>query len=428
MLTKSDNELICRVGPETPMNELMKRYWIPAGVEDDLPVADGAPKRIKLLGEKYILFRNTDGVLAMMDEQCVHRGASLALARVEENGIRCIYHGWKFAADGSVMDIPIVSDVKLMKTRFKARTYPLREAGGLLWAYLGPKEKEPPFPEYPYMSLPRENRLVVRVIMDCNWVQVLEGALDSAHVGILHKGIADELNAQQLDLPSYMRIPQILSSDNAPRIEVQHTDFGLHYAALRKLDDGRDGSGVRVTSFIFPFGTMVPPGTQSLYYVPYDDYTTAWTAVLWNRNEPVERDKSLRLQGLDVPGVWVNDHLELHESNNWGQDRELMARGHFSGLAGFHGEDGAVQLSMGPIMDRSIEHLVPSDLAIIRTRQLLLDGVARIQRGEDPLFTAPSNTKGISSVDAYVPPGQPWQVAVPTHVELADPRRKAVAA
>jgi phthalate 4,5-dioxygenase len=186
MLSDEDNERMCRVGAKTPMGEALRRYWVPILSSYQLPGPDCDPVRVEVFGESYVAFRNSDGVVGVLDEQCSHRSASLMLGRVEGSGIRCLFHGWKFAVDGVVMETPTVADPKF-RERFKARARPVREAGGMIWAYFGPKELEPPFPHWPYFDCPQERRLSVTFVVPCNYVQVQEALLDSAHVTILHQ-------------------------------------------------------------------------------------------------------------------------------------------------------------------------------------------------------------------------------------------------
>ena len=185
MLTAEENEVLCRVGPGTPMGKVLRRYWTPAFQLGDLPAPDCPPVRVTILGENFVAFRDTDGRLGFLDELCCHRGASLALGRVEDCGIRCLYHGWKYAVDGTIMETPNLA-TPTFRERVKHGAYPVREAGGLAWVYLGPPGTEPPFPAFAWSAADPDELLVTEMIMDCNWMQVLEGSIDSSHVGVLH--------------------------------------------------------------------------------------------------------------------------------------------------------------------------------------------------------------------------------------------------
>src|SRR5688572_21417392 len=249
MLSREDTALMCRVGPGTGMGAAMRRYWLPALEAAELPHPDCDPRHVELLGEHYVAFRDTNGRVGILDENCCHRGASLLLGRVEECGIRCLYHGWKFAVDGTVLETPNVPDAKF-KNRIKARAYPVREAGGLIWVYLGPAEKCPPFPELPWMQLPASNRVNAFAVVSCNFVQVTEGLFDSSHLNILHDYGMAKTGSSTL---TFAQKVNKMQHEAAPRIEAEETEFGFHYAALRRNSGDQAGTTlVRIASFIAP--------------------------------------------------------------------------------------------------------------------------------------------------------------------------------
>jgi phthalate 4,5-dioxygenase len=417
MLSREENERLCRVGPGTPMNALFKRYWLVALPASDLPRADGDPVRIRLLGEDYIAFRDSAGRVGIMDELCCHRGASLALGRVEEGGIRCIFHGWKFAVDGTVLDTPNVAD-PVFKTRFKGPAYPVREAGDLIWVYLGPKEQEPPFREFAFMTVPSSHRLVMRMHIDCNYLQAMEGGLDSTHVGILHRAYAQQSEARsQEDLPDSFRKQQNYTVDSAPKLDVRMTEFGFHYGALRKSNDGTGNVHLRVTAHIAPNINFIPPDLFAVTYIPYDDTHTGWIVTHWDAHKPVDREHALGIMGLNTPGVWVGDRIMQTTDNNYMQDRAAMKAGSWSGLVGIAQEDAAVNLSQGAIMDRSKEHLAPADIACVRLRRMLLDALAGMQRGEDPPGLTLASPRSITAPEVTLASGVHWTTAVPGNIE-----------
>jgi nitrite reductase/ring-hydroxylating ferredoxin subunit len=409
MLSAAQNELVTRVGAGTPLNMVFKRYWQPVLLSSDLPVPDSDPKRFTFLGDRYIAFRDTNGAVGVFAEACCHRGASLALGRVENCGITCIFHGWKFAVDGTILDTPNVSDDSFKK-RFRGNAFPAREAADLIWAYFGPRDDVPPFREYEYMSVPSSHRMITRRKFDCNWLQLLEGGLDSTHVGILHSEFAASFEKIDPDLPDGMRDQaQVFSTDYAPSIDVRDTDFGFHYAAIRDAGDGRNAH-VRVTAYVFPNTIMIPPNMFVIHDVPVDDTHTDQIVTFWNRNAPVDRVKGLDVAGLATPGVWVNDHMMMNAENRWMQDREKMRNGSWSGLHGLGQEDGAVNLSQGPILDRSAETLVPADIACIRVRQMLLKELAST---DAPLAQRPVSTKTVAAVEVTIPRDDDWEDSVP---------------
>jgi phthalate 4,5-dioxygenase oxygenase subunit len=257
MLTAAQNELLTQVGAGKPMQALLKRYWQPALLSADVAEAGCDPIRFSFAGEPYVAFRDESGRVGVFEEACCHRGSSLALARVEPGGIRCIFHGWKFAADGTLLETPNVADPSF-KERFRGRAFPVREAADLVWVYFGPGEP-PPFREYEYMSLPSSHRFITRMKLDCNWLQVMEGGLDSTHVGILHAEFAKQFETRDASLPEGLQQQaQVYSTDYAPRLDARETDFGFHYAALRDAGDGQNVHA-RITAYVFPNTNMIPP-------------------------------------------------------------------------------------------------------------------------------------------------------------------------
>ena len=246
MLTDDDNRRMTRVGPGTPMGGVMRRYWLPFLLSDELPPGS-EPRRVELLGERFVAWRDDSGRVGLYDEACLHRGASMALARAEGDGLRCIYHGWKFAVDGTVLATPNVADDRF-RTRIRGRVRPVRDVAGLLWTCLAstdelPGGELPEFPHWPFMSLSAEHRLLTRHVEECNFVQVIEGLVDSSHLGLLH------MNGMKASAGTDLGYAQKIASMQcqlAPRQDVQDTEFGFYYAAMREFP-GTDG-GARPTS------------------------------------------------------------------------------------------------------------------------------------------------------------------------------------
>jgi len=411
VLTREENEYLCRVGPGTPMGSLFRRYWMPAVIASRLPAPDCPPVAFRLLGERLVAFRDSEGHVGVLDELCCHRGASLALGRVEDCGIRCLYHGWKFGADGTIQETPNLPDSRF-KERVRAPAYPVREAAGLIWVYLGPTEKQPPFPTYSWMDEGAPVR-AVELVFDWNWAQVMEGLLDSSHVGVLH---VDEIGAvtdgEYRDTKTGR--DGYPTRDNAPKIEVRNTDFGFHYAALRQpTEGGDDDCYVRITPFIMPSMCYIPPsGPGALIVVPRDDSLTSQIAV--GVTGPTTNSQSTaRLLGMGFVGP--DGRVQLPP-----QDREAMARGDsFCGVPGIPVQDALVQGSMGAIFDRSKEHLVPADLAVIRMRRLLIESARRVEAGGDPVgLDRDVGTKEIACFSGLMARSTPWRQMVPGNVEI----------
>ena len=395
MLSREDNELLCRVGAGTPMGTLIRRYWFPAMLSTDLPEPGGAPKGLRLLGEDLVIFREDNGRIGLLDGRCPHRGVRLTLARNEGCGLRCIYHGWMMDADGAVIDTPAEPEVSRFHRNVRTAAYPVRDVGGLVWVYLGPPAERPPFPEFEWTSLPSDHLVHARINARANFAQVLEGTIDSSHVAVLHAdnvvssgGRKDIETKTPLDDRRRSVRP---STDPRPRIEVEQTDYGFRYAALhRPLDGGDGGWWTRVTQFVVPFYSYIP-GEIFTAFVPVDDYNSIFFAVSYNRDVPVseetrrEREEHFGVRmGVDLDSDYTM--LGRSEQNNWGQDRAAMGQGRsFSGLSGVSIEDVAVQEAQGRIADRSREHLGAQDIAITTMRRLLLAGARSVASGQPPL-------------------------------------------
>lgn len=419
MLSEEDNELMCRVGPRTAMGAAMRRYWLPALEAAELPGPDCDPVHVELLGEHFVAFRDSQGRAGLLDELCCHRGASLLLGRVEDGGIRCLYHGWKFAVDGTVLETPNVPDVKF-KTRIRARAYAVREAGGLIWAYLGPAEKCPPFPDYPWLKLPASHRLVVMHWVESSFVQVLEGLVDSSHLNILH---ADGLRASSGSRLGFANKVELMQRDAAPRLEAETTEFGFHYAALRSSASASGPIRARVTAFIAPCTVLNPNGDIATMVVPRNDTSSLFYHVFWDENraigeEPL-RSEQLRFVGLDraTRGSFglgpPHNAKEPARANRYNQSRESM-RVSFTGLPGLIEEDVAVSISPGPIRDRTREALSIADLAVGQLYRVLIACARAGAEGSDPI-AAQLDVRQIRGIQGDLADGKAWQTLVPHH-------------
>jgi nitrite reductase/ring-hydroxylating ferredoxin subunit len=369
-MTPVDNDRLTRVTGDAPMARLLRdNYWIPFARSESLVAGDG-PQRVRLLGHELVAYRAQDGTLGLMDEFCPHRRASLALAQVEGCNLRCLYHGWVLDNTGRVIDVPSVGE---RSPRYAAHVEIerrlVREGGGLIWAFLG--QGEPPeLPPLPFMSVPAESRWWSRMTVHCNWLQGFEGALDSVHLNWLHQGWAEPGKAQFLvDAPTY---------------EIAETPYGLRTAAIRSAADPQSVH-FRVAEFVAPFYAfsasrqpVIPTDCSCFISVPIDDEHHMLFFGFWDEAGPLH-DISRFFAGLDPDDLLKGDYTR---ENNWGQDREAMKNGHFSGFtASVLHEDLGVQASMGPIVDRSLENLCGTDLAIVRMRAYLLDLLAQQDAG-----------------------------------------------
>ncbi|GAA4873900.1 Rieske 2Fe-2S domain-containing protein [Kitasatospora terrestris] len=404
MATRKVNESLTRVGPGTPMGRLLREYWLPVMRAERLAEPGGAPLTVELLGEKYVLFRGADGRIGCFDEACPHRGASLALARNEDCALRCIYHGWKFDVSGRVLETPSEpEDGGRFASRVKLRHHPVVEAGGIVWVWLGGTGREPgPFPEFPFTKLPAEQVFATVALVDCNWLQGVEADIDSAHVSLLHE--TEARNGPLRDL----------LDDTAPRDEIDEQPYGLRYAAIRSLSSGE--SLVRIKPFAMPWYTVVPelPTGDRLWHawVPIDDHRTIMWYLWWNDEKPVDPSYFAEQFGLDLDRIDPDDIRKGYtRENNWGQDRDAMAAGRsFSGIRGLVLQDVAVQESMGPIVDRTIENPGKSDRGIVRARRYLLDALETHEAGGTAPGLGPDADYGkVRSANMVVPDGTDWR-------------------
>ena len=386
-----DSVDLTRVGPGTVMGQFMRQYWMPAAVSSELK-ADGEPMRLLLLGEKLVAFRDSNGRVGVLDHRCPHRCASLFLGRNEDSGIRCIYHGWKFDVDGACLDMPNMPEHRDFKDKVRAKAYRTAERNGLIWVYMGENQQSPP-------PLPNiEANLIGSseiwcLQRECNWLQALEGDIDTSHVGFLHVG-----SLQPDDLPDdHPMRPTVLN--RAPEYEVRATEWGAMYGGYRPNDDGR--TSWRVAHFMFPFWTQTPNArfaTRAIAraWVPMDDGHSMLFDISGGVDEGnpayISRRKTGELlfekfhyapRTSDWYGRWK---CRDGEHNDWGIDRESQRSGvQFSGIANITIQDQAVTESMGPITDHDCEHLSPSDQMIARTRRALLSAArAWRDKGQTP--------------------------------------------
>jgi phenylpropionate dioxygenase-like ring-hydroxylating dioxygenase large terminal subunit len=406
MLKKDENELVTLVGSGTPMGKTMRRYWMPALLCSELPQADSDPVRVRLLGEDMIAFRDTNGSVGLIQNNCPHRGASLFFGRNEEAGIRCVYHGWKFDVAGNCVDMPNEPAESDFKHKVKATTYPTVEKAGLVWAYMGPAENQPPVPDHEWMRAPDTHMWISKTYQESNWLQAMEGGLDTSHSSFLHR----DLNAEGL------ANPRVRST--APRLEVLNTDYGYMYASIRHLPEDHQNF-VRIYHYVMPFYQLRAGGshktlgnTDGHIWVPIDD-TTCWTYNFhFNHEAPQTYEE---WQGYEhrmgrglaedfIPGTFK---LKANRDNDYGLSRERQKTVNYTGIAGTNTQDFAVQESMGPIYDRTQEHLGSADTAIIQMRRLLLQAVQDVAEGLDPVGSQGQGSK-VRPAQMYLPDDANW--------------------
>ncbi len=371
MLSREDNELLTRTGPGTAMGGLIRQYWIPV-VESRELEPGGRVKRVMLLGERLIVFRGRSGRAGLIGEFCPHRGASFYYGRVEENGMRCAYHGWKFGLDGQCQEMPSEPPESSFASKVTQTAYPCLEKGGVIWAYMGPSSPPPPLPELEFTLLPEGHTFISRRVQDCNWFQAMEGGIDSSHISFLHAPI-DHRNTdvtEDMDRVSFGVGAAVSTGDRAPRFEVADTDYGVVIGARRANPDGR--WYWRITQFLLPFYTMPPTDlderiVQSHIWVPMDDTHSINWMVTWHPDRKLT-DEEIRLN-VEGKGAHVCDYAPAtsepygdvrtaaNRDNDYFMDWEIHRTRMYCGIPGFGVQDQAVQESQGDIVDRSQERL-----------------------------------------------------------------------
>jgi nitrite reductase/ring-hydroxylating ferredoxin subunit len=398
MLSTERNTYMTRVGPGTPMGELFRRFWLPVLVPEQLGERDGDPIRIRLLGEDLVGYRDSNGSVGVLDAFCPHRRAPLFFGRNEECGLRCVYHGWKFDTSGACVDMPSEPPESDFKDRLRIRAYPVREWGGALWIYMGPPETEPPLPALEWATLPEPNRRVAMWIVESNWLQVLEGNVDTAHVSFLHSANDGIPGVREEGLV-----------DKAPRLMVIENDVGFAYGGRRATRDGQ--YYWRVTQFLMPMYTLIPgPGwpRACVGVVPIDDHHTLRVQIAYNPEAPLVGEGRFTPRSLGEfrlsDGVTIDTFIpEENRGNRYNLDREMQRRVNYSGIQGIETQDRAMTEGMGYVCDRSQEHLGTSDLAVIATRRVLEKRAQELERGVVPAAAFAEDGFGARPLDVIAP-------------------------
>jgi phthalate 4,5-dioxygenase len=419
MLSPEDNALVTQVGPGTPMGNLMRQYWTPALLSSELTDRDGPPVRIKLLGEELIAFRDSQGRVGLVGNHCPHRGASLFFGRNEESGIRCVYHGWKFDVSGACVDMPNEPPESNFKHKVHATAYPCVERNGMVWTHMGPRTNPPPLPDLEGNMLPDGAWNIVAVQRECNWLQALEGDIDTAHLGFLHHG----------SLPPSVATPGTFSyyelTNRAPRYQVVDTPYGTMYGAYRPAEE--DTYYWRVAHFLFPFYTMPPVGLLGIKitarcWVPMDDEHTMFFMMSPRLRPAPEAQRAAQSDASptaafgptkllpNTTGPYGRFLPEPSRANDYLLDREEQRRGgSYTGVRGIHMQDQAITESMGPIWDRAREHLGSSDTMVVRTRLRLLNAVKALRdRGVTPPGVDEPSIYGVRAGGVILPRDADW--------------------
>ncbi len=412
MTIVEDNELLTRVGPGTPTGELFRRYWLPALLSEELPEPDCAPVRVRLLGEDLVAFRDSKGKVGLLGEYCSHRRASLFYGRVEECGLTCIYHGWKYNADGKVVDIPAEPPTSRLKDLVRHPSYPCEERNGLVLTYMGARDKMPLVPNLPWFTMPRDHVVVgSKLFLECNWLQALEGDNDSTHSAYLHRRAADNDN------------PMSLARRRPARVSIDELPWGVRAATIYPYDDAQEM--VRTNTFLMPCIGNTPRGASpngyneavhTIYQVPADDYTN------WRYDMETWWDKSVDDSYAQMDRAEVgSDFMSLYtRANDYQMDRAAQKSGEaWCGVvARNHTQDKMVTESMGAITDRSLENLGASDRHIIAMRRFMLNAVRAVAEGADPPGVAWTPEQNQARDYAYMlttllPNGADWKALLP---------------
>ena len=415
MLTREENELLCRVDGDAPMGGIMRRHWMPALLSEEIAEPDGKPVRVRLVGERLVAFRDSEGRIGLIDEACPHRRASLVLGRNEECGIRCLYHGWKFDVEGNCVDMSSEPPESDLPDKIKVKSYPVREHCGIIYTYMGPPETMPEFDPPVYAPTPDTRVAIAKAVIRCNWAQVLEGSIDSAHSSSLHSSdmVPARVTSADADAVRWYRP----STDKAPRLESQHTPFGFRYAAIRRpIKDAATHDYIRTTLFIAPWTVHIPSNEQyhlATMQVPMDDVTTAFYFVAFG-TDTVPSDEDFRKLMAARVGIDLDENYVPLRSieNDYMQDRNAMKLGNFTGITGIPNQDMAMWETMGPIVDRSLDKLGGSDLAVVEFRRVMTDAVKAFQKGEPAIGTGPHRIPHatLRSFQGIVPKGTDWRV------------------
>ncbi len=406
MLTAEENELITKVGPGTPMGELARRFWTPILLAEELPAADCAPVRVRILGEDLVAFKDSRNRIGVLEPWCPHRGSDLFFGRNEEEGLRCVYHGWKYDIEGVCVDMPNAPEGATFKEKIRARAYPALERGGIIWAYLGPRENGvPEFPEMEWTRVPNDQRYISKMFLDCNYLQTLEADIDSSHLGFLHSYVQ---GGTVID-GRVNGIQDLTAADKAPVWTVSDTEYGVMLTARR---DAGENYYWRINQWMLPFYTMIAarPGDPVLCQVkvPVDDEHAVAFRVRWHAERPltpdeisVYRDKGVLFPEM-IPGTF---RTKENRANDYLLDRATQRTYSFTGIKSIPAQDFAVTEVQhgGPVTDRTREHLVSSDTAIIQVRRRLMRSVRQLMEGQEPPEARNGGAFRVRSLDIVLP-------------------------
>jgi phthalate 4,5-dioxygenase len=412
MLRKEQNDLLTQTGPGTSMGAMFRSYWIPALLSEELPENDCAPVRVRLLSENLLAFRDSGGRYGLISEFCAHRGVSLWFGRNEEGGIRCAYHGWKYDVTGQCIDVPSEPAENGFCRRIRLQAYPLVKQGDVLWTHMGAPEKRPPLPEYEFALVPAEQRFTSKRFQECNWLQAMEGGIDSSHVSWLHRA-----NLDSDPLFRGAKGNEYNLKDPRPVFDVVQSAGGLLIGARRNAENGN--YYWRITPWVMPCFTMVPPRgdhpVHGHFWIPSDDeHCWAWTfdyhpvrALTAAERQAMRDGRGVHV--ATVPGTYLP---RANRGNDYLMDRAAQKKGlAYSGIEGIGMQDASLQESMGPIADRTRENLTSTDNGIVMARMRLLKAArALAEKGETPPGVDPAHHR-VRSAAVILAPDEPFSQA-----------------
>lgn len=409
MLTREANELLTQTGAHTPMGKMFRRYWMPALLASELPENDSPPVRVKLMGERLVAFRDSKGRYGLIDEFCAHRGVSLWFGRNEEGGLRCPYHGWKYDHTGQCIDVPSEVAESGFCNKIKLKSYPLVKVGDILWTHMGDAEERPPLPAWEFCNVPDEQTYSSKRWQENNWLQAMEGGIDSSHVSFLHSG-----SLKSDPLFKGAKGNKYNQMDKKPVFEVIDAPGGLFIGARRNAEEGN--YYWRITPWVMPSFTMVPPRgdhpVHGHFWVPIDDENCwAWSFDYHPTRALSVEERQSMIDGYGVHNQYVPGTFRplQNKDNDYLMDREAQKRGDtYSGVWGIAMQDASLQESMGPIVDRTKENLVSTDNGIIMARHRLKRAVTALMKsGATPPGIDPDHQK-VRSVAAVLPKDAPF--------------------
>ncbi|MDH4144886.1 MAG: Rieske 2Fe-2S domain-containing protein [Acidimicrobiia bacterium] len=404
MLSQEANERLTRSGPGTQMGELFRRFWLPVALASEVGGPAAGPARVHVLGQPFVAFRNDDGTVGLVDAACPHRLANLFWGRNEGDGLRCVYHGWKFTADGRCTEQP--AEPRPFCDRVRVGAHPVREAAGLLWAYLGPAAEEPPFPRFEFTELPASHVYASKRLQRCNWMQNLEGEIDSAHVQQLHQHAVQRIVGGPRMAP--------------PRYQIEPSPAGLLAMAVREVPDEPEREYWRVTPYLMPSFTLIPmPSGEPQHFtgaIPRDDLTMWGFTVTWHPDRPLTGEELRVCREDDYLHVRVDPDTFVPLVNHltdYDIDRAAQAAGSMTGIPGLRTQDLAVQEDQaGPLTPRHREQLGSTDRAIVATRRLLLDTAEALSAGVAPSQPHAAGAYRCRSVAVATARGTGWAEVV----------------